>query len=383
MVRRREREHEGHGEHGAHTLRIARGVVVGVHGADVFVELGPRSQGVIRRDRFPDPPAVGDAFDFTLRGMEEGLWVLELHEDLVLADWERMEVGDLVHARVVRRRPGGYETKVGRLHAFLPQSQSGLPRGTRPELLLGKTLSCEVFEVDPERQRVFVSRRLVQERERRSERDRAVVSLKPGTVVEGRVTRLEEYGAFVKLPGGLQGMVHVSDLAHERVAHAGEVLEKGATLRVKVLYVRAGGKRIGLGVKQLDADPWRAFLRDHETGEALMGEVRRIAPFGVFVRVAPGVEGLLHRSACGLGDGRGLREEFRVGDEVAVRLVDADPDRQRLSLSRLHVDGSRVDADEVLEPEDREERLGAVDADRPGTALGPLLRRALGGDATG
>lgn len=383
MVRRSERQRGEQGElgdHGAHTLRVSRGVVVGLHGGDVFVELGPRSQGVIRRDRFAAKPAVGDAFDFTLRGMEEGLWVLELHEEPVLADWERMETGEIVRARVVRRRPGGYETKVGRLHAFLPQSQSGLPRGTSPNVLLGKTLTCEVFEVDPQRQRVFVSRRLVQERERRSERDRAVVSLKPGTVVEGRVARIEEYGAFVRLPGGLQGLVHVSDLAHERVSHAGEVIEKGATLRVKVLYVRAGGKRIGLGVKQLDADPWRAFERDHEPGEALMGEVRRIAPFGVFVRVATGVEGLLHKSACGLGDGRGLREEFRVGDEVAVRLVDVDVDRQRLSLSRLHIDGSRVDAEEVLEPEDRVERLGEDAAPGAGTALGPLLRRALGGD---
>ena len=365
-------------EHGAHTLRVARGVVVGRHGNDVFVELGPRSQGVIRRDRFAEDPAVGDAFEFTLRGMEEGLWVLELNANPVLVSWERMEVGELVQARVVRRRPGGYETKVGPLHAFLPQSHCGLPRGKSPDLLLGKTLACEVFEVDHERQRVFVSRKYVAERERRSERDRAVTSLRPGTVLEGRVARVEEYGAFVKLPGGLQGLAHISDLSHDRLAHANEVLQVGATVQVKVLFVRAGGKRIGLGVKQLQSDPWREFMRTHETGEALIGEVQRIVDFGLFVRVAPGVEGLLHKSGCELGAGRGLREEFQFGQSLAVRIVDLDPDRQRLSLSLLHVDGSRVDALEVIEPEDRNAALHSLPEPTAGkTNLGALLRRAM------
>lgn len=365
-------------EHGAHTLRVARGVVVGRHGSDVFVELGPRSQGVIRNDRFREEPQLGESFDFTLRGMEEGLWVLELYEQRVLVSWERMEVGELVQARVVRRRPGGYETKVGPLHAFLPQSHSGLQRGKSPDLLLGKTLACEVFEVDQERQRVFVSRKLVAERERRSERDRAVTSLRPGTVLEGRVARLEVYGAFVKLPGGLQGLVHVSDLSHERLSHANEALQVGATVQVKVLFVRAGGKRIGLGVKQLQSDPWREFTRTHEVGEALLGEVQRIAPFGLFVRVAPGLEGLLHKNNCALGARRGLRDEFQVGAQLAVRIVDLDPDRQRLSLSLIHVDGSRVDADEVIDPEDKSAALHQLPDGGVGrTNLGDLLRRAL------
>ncbi|MCB9904227.1 MAG: 30S ribosomal protein S1 [Planctomycetes bacterium] len=352
--------------------------MVGCHGQDVFVELGPRSQGVIRRDRFAEEPELGAEYEFTLRGMEEGLWVLELHAEPVLVSWERMEVGELVQARVVRRRPGGYETKVGALHAFLPQSHSGLPRGKSPNLLLGKTLTCEVFEVDRERQRVFVSRRYVVERERRSERDRVVTSLRPGTVLEGRVARLEEYGAFIKLPGGMQGLAHVSDLSHERLAHANEALQLGDTVQVKVLFVRAGGKRIGLGVKQLHADPWREFTRDHEVGEALMGEVQRIAEFGLFVRVASGVEGLLHKSCCGIGDGRRIREEFQPGQELAVRIVDLDPDRQRLSLSLLHVDGSRVDALEVIEPEDRGSMLHSLPEPTAGkTNLGALLRRAM------
>lgn len=365
-------------EHGAHTLRVARGVVVGRHGSDVFVELGPRSQGVIRRDRFPEDPELGASFEFTLRGLEEGLWVLELFEKPVLVSWERMEVGELVQARVVRRRPGGYETKVGPLHAFLPQSHSGLQRGKSADLLLGKLLTCEVLEVDHERQRVFVSRKLVAERERRGERDRAVTSLRPGRVLEGRVVRVEEYGAFVKLPGGLQGLAHVSDLSHERLAHANEVLQVGATVQVKVLFVRAGGKRIGLGVKQLQDDPWRDFTRHYEQGEALIGEVRRIVDFGLFVRVAPGVEGLLHKSNCVIGPGRGLREEFQLGQELAVRIVDLDPDRQRLSLSLVHVDGSRVDVEEVIDPEDRAAGLPALPEREAGkTNLGALLRNAL------
>jgi ribosomal protein S1 len=138
-----------------------------------------------------------------------------------------MEVGSLVHARATRADRDGLELKIGPLHAFMPKSHTGLPRDQRADVLVGKTMTCEVIEVDRERQRVVLSRKLVAQRERDNERQRAVGSLAPGQVVHGRVTRVEPYGAFVAFGQGLEGLVHVSNLAYARVAHPRELVRVG------------------------------------------------------------------------------------------------------------------------------------------------------------
>ena len=245
---------EGLDRHGPDTLRVLQGTVVGLNGDDVFVELGPRMQGVISRRQFDEPPAVGEVYDFTLHDQEDGLWVLSLADVGSLSSWEEMERGSLVQARAIRTRPGGLELKIGPLHAFLPTSQTGLARGEEQQLV-GRNVTCEVIEVDAERQRVVVSRKLVLQRERESSRQRAVDALKPGQVIQGRVTRLEPYGAFVRFGRGLEGMIHVSNLSHERVEDPAELLKLGETVDAKVLYIKQGGKRIALGLKQMDESP--------------------------------------------------------------------------------------------------------------------------------
>jgi len=250
-MRAREDDNPPAKDHGSHTLRVWRGVVVGLFGDDVFVELGQRMQGVISRRQFADSPEIGDAFEFTLRGQEEGLWALALSEARPIATWESMEPGSLVHARVVRAAPGGLELKVGPLHAFMPKSHTGVARDEKPDVLVGKTLAGEVIEVDRERQRVLVSRKLVVQRERASEHQRAVGALKAGSLVQGRVTRIEAYGIFVAFGHGMEGFVHVSNLAHDRVEHPRELVKEGDVLDLCVLYVKKGGKRIGLGLKQM------------------------------------------------------------------------------------------------------------------------------------
>src|SRR5882672_6285276 len=132
---------DDHG-HGAHTLKVWKGSVVGVYGDDVFVELGARMQGVISRREFDAPPVIGDVFEFTLRGREDGLWALARREHKSLATWESMERGSLVHARVIRAQRDGLELKIGPLHAFMPKSQTGLARDEQPSVLVGRTLVC-------------------------------------------------------------------------------------------------------------------------------------------------------------------------------------------------------------------------------------------------
>jgi ribosomal protein S1 len=350
--------------------------VVGVSGDDVFVELGPRMQGVISLRKFEEPPQVGDVYEFTLRGREESLWVLSLREEQSLVSWERMEPGTQVDARVVRHVDGGLQLKVGPLHGFMPRSHTGLPRGESPAQLVGRTLTCEVLEVEAERQRVLLSRKLVLERERLGQRQREVSALRPGTVVQGRVTRIESYGAFVRFGAGLSGLIHVSNLAHERVGHPKELLRLGQHVRARVLYVRDHGKKIALGLKQMEASPWTGAAARYEPGRILPGVVTRVTDFGAFVELERGLEGLVHRSETGLAPDRALKELLLAGQPVSVRVRDLDEKRERLSLSLLHTDGSRIAPEEAAGDASYRER--AADAPSFESPLGAALRKALG-----
>ncbi len=367
-------------EHGPHTLRVWRGTVVGVDGDDVFCELGPRMQGVISASQFERPPRVGECYEFTLRGREESLWVLSLRHTRSLASWEEAEPGSVVEARVVRRTHGGLEAKVGPLHAFLPRSHTGLARGDDPGELVGKTLTCEVLEVDAERQRVLVSRRVVLERERQSARQRELGSLAPGQVVNGRVSRVEPFGVFVAFGRGLEGLVHVSNLSHERVDDPAERFAKGDSITAVVLSIKRGGKRIALGLRQLEESPWAHLEKAHYVGQVVPVVVTRVAEFGVFAALRPGVEGLIHRSETGVGDERVLRGLFRPGESLSARILSLDCEAERLALSLLHEHGARLEPGEAEAARELEERdVGEAPAGWGGD-IGRLLRRALDGE---
>jgi ribosomal protein S1 len=184
-----------------------------------------------------------------------------------------MEPGVLVHARATGAVPEGLELKIGKLHAFMPKSHTGLARDQKASLLVGKTLTCEVIEVDRERQRVLVSRKLVQQRERDDERQRDVGALTVGQAIEGRVARLEPYGAFIAFGRGLEGMVHISNIAYERIEHPSAVLRVGELVRAKVLALKGGGKRIALGLKQLQPSPWTALSERLRVDRVVEGTV--------------------------------------------------------------------------------------------------------------
>lgn len=362
-------------DHGPHTLKVWKGAVVGVYGDDVFVELAQRMQGVISRREFERAPRVGDVFEFTLRGREDGLWVVSRREQQSISTWEDMEVRSLVHARVVGANPDGVELKIGPLHAFMPKSHTGLAREQSPGLLVGRTLVCEVIEVDREKQRVLVSRKLVLQRERASEHQREVGALAPGQVVHGRVSRIEPYGAFVSFGHGLEGFVHVSNLAYERVEHPSLVVRLGQAVAAKVLAIREGGKRIALGLKQMSTSPWSRL--ELEPGRIVTGTVKRVLVFGAFIAIVPGIEGLLHNSQADLRGRKDLRPLLAPGERVSVRVVEVDGERERMSLSLLHADGRPIERDEAENLADAERRFAAEESVRHGESLRPLLDQAL------
>ena len=370
-----EGDHGAADERGRHTLKVMRGAVVGVHGRDVFVELGPRMQGVIESDAFTVKPREGAQFDFTLRGQEEGLWRLALTEEEILHSWEDMEVASIVEGRVMATNLGGLELRVGRLHAFMPRSETGLPRGSDLDELIGQVLISEVIEVDHERQRCLLSRKRVLKRERERGGEGGV---RPGEVVHGRVIRIEEYGAFVRFGRGGQGLVHISNISHRRIAHPAELLKEGDAVEAKVLHIQRGGKRISLGIKQLGESPWTDAEERFPERSLVSGVVEHVLDAGVVIALEADLSGFAPRRECGFGVGEPLTAHYVEGQPVSVRVVALDSKGERLTLSFLHADGARIMAEEAQLSDSAATLMSEIQPEPlAGTDLGALLKQAL------
>lgn len=365
--------------------RLMRGTVVGLSGGDVIVELGPRMQGVIAASEFEgEGPVVGKAYDFSLHGKEEDeLWRLSLREARALAAWDEITVGALIEGRVTGVNTGGLELRVGPAAAFLPASHIALERVDDLSTFLNQKLLCEVLEVDRERKRVLVSRRSVLQRERDEARQQAVGSLAVGAVVTGKVTRVEAYGAFVQIAAGLEGLLHVSNISHQRTVDPSQVLHKGQEVQVKVLSIEEGGRRIGLGMKQLGPDPWQEAATRLSEGQILRGKVMRLADFGAFVELFPGVEGLVHVSQLKSDRVRKASEVVSMGEELSVRVISVDAGARRIALSRLDERGAVIGSEDSAEGAEIDRVLQQAQPRALGTNLGNLFKRALDGRGQG
>jgi ribosomal protein S1 len=330
-------------------------------------------QGCIPRAEFDAVPPPGTPLRVTLVGREEGLWILSVREAKALSAWDELEVGSLVKGQVYGINKGGLELKLGPSRAFMPASQVALEHVEDLAAFAGQTLLCEVLELDREKRRVVVSRRAVLERERRTSRQSATEKLAVNAIVRGRVARLESYGAFVDL-GGVEGLLHVSNLAHRRVEHPEELLKLGQDIEVVVLSIEEGGKRIGLSRKLLEPDPWDSVAERYRPDQVLQARVRRLMNFGAFLELEPGIEGLLHVSQLG-GRARDPGQAVKVGEEVTVRIQSIDPHQKRISLTRLAPNGALLGSDEAAGGAEVQSVLGEARA--LSTNLGALLGKAL------
>ncbi len=354
------------------------GTVVGVGKDDVFLEFGPKEQGVVPLVQFPDTPEVGTQVKVRVESFDakENLFLCALTRSFQRdADWASIEVGAVVMGTVRAVNKGGLELQVGRvLTAFLPASHVALERVEDLEALIGQAFPVEVVEIDPERRRVVVSRRGILARDRAERRASVVRTLQPGAVVQGTVTRVEPYGAFVDV-GGVEGLLHVSQMAWKRVEKPEEVVKAGDVVKVQVLEVSEDGKRIGLGMKQLVEDPWLAFTRQNAPGKVLQGKVTRLAPYGAFVEVAEGVEGLAHVSQLSPNQVRHPKEIVKEGQALAVRIVSVDAAQRRIGLSLMTERGDRITDDVADDATIREVVERTRQVVEP--TLGDLLRKAL------
>jgi 4-hydroxy-3-methylbut-2-enyl diphosphate reductase len=354
------------------------GTVTGISGSDVIVELGPRSQGAVSLDEFGDrPPAVGDKVRVSIRGQEDGLLLLSIREAKALAAWDALEEGSHVKVTFSGVNRGGVEGKIGQLTAFMPASQAALHRIDDLTELAGQTLICEVTEINRERKRVVVSRRAVLEAEAEEARAAGLSQLVAGAVMRGKVVRMESFGAFCDIGHGIEGLLHVSNMSYARVGHPSEVVRVGQELELKVLEISEGGRRIGLGLKQLQPDPWDEVAQRFPVDTVFSGKVRRLTDFGAFVELIPGVEGLLHVSQLGGGHVRHAKDVLKPGQELTVRVTKMDTGARRVSLSRLDTRGSLLDGEEAADAGAINEVLKKTQESRIGTNLGDLFKKAL------
>lgn len=360
--------------------RLTDGTIVGVNGDDVIVELGPRSQGVISSNEFEEEPKVGEVYKFSIQGKdpESDLWMLSRKEALVLAHWQELRPGAVIKGKVTGQNTGGLELSIGPIRAFMPASHVALKRVEDLSTLIGETMVVEVIEIDPGKKRCTVSRRGVLERERELQRAETMETLTSGQVVRGTVQRVESFGAFVEIAPGVEGLLHVSNMSRKRVEDPNEVMKVGDVFEVMVLEIQEGGKRIGLGRKQLEPDPWDDAVHKYRENSVVSGKVVRLMDFGAFVEIEPGLEGLLHVSQLGNDHVRHVRDHVKVGQEVVVRVITVERDRERISLSRLDERGAVLGSEDAADAGTIDEIVKQSDGPALGTNLGSLFKKALG-----
>lgn len=316
------------------------GMVVSVGATDVFVEFGPKELGVVEIAQFKDnPPTVGDQLEVAVQRFDsaESLYICALPGAVQKADWEMLEPGQVVEARVTGTNKGGLELEIANHRAFMPASQVDIDRVPDLSVFVGEKMTCEVQKVDKRGQgNIVLSRRDVLQKERAKAAESLKEALKEGDTVTGTVRKIMDFGAFVDL-GGVDGLVHLNDLSHERVNHGAKNVAKhvseGQKVSVQILKLDWEGNRIGLGLKQLQADPFASAAEEVVEGAELSGKVTKILDFGAFVEVAPGVEGLVHISELDWRRVNDVHEVLKENEVVQVKVLKVDPSDRKVSLS--------------------------------------------------
>lgn len=315
-----------------------RGRIVEVRGPEVLVDVGGKSEAFVPREEFPEdePPQPGQVHDFLVQGVEEGSGALRLslREARLEADFESLRVGDVIEARVTGVNLGGLELLApGRVRAFMPKSHVELERVSDFTPYIGRPLECQITEIDRKGRALVVSRRKLLERQRDEARQELKYSLAEGQVRKGIVRRLTDFGAFVDL-GGVDGLLHISDMSYGRLKHPREVVKPGDEIEVQVLKIDLVRDRISLGLKQLQPDPWSTVPANYRPQQVVEGRVVRLLDFGAFVELEPGVEGLIPLSEMSWTQRvRHPRELLKEGDSIRVAVLALDPEKRKITLS--------------------------------------------------
>jgi small subunit ribosomal protein S1 len=322
---------------------IVIGTVLDVTPESVIVNAGLKSEGVIPRSQFINADgelevAVGDQVEVALDAVEDGFGATRLSREKAKRNqaWLKLEkafeAGDTITGKISGKVKGGFTVDLDDIRAFLPGSLVDVRPVRDTSYLEDKDLEFKVIKLDRRRNNVVVSRRAVVESEYSAEREELLKNLKEGIEVAGVVKNLTDYGAFVDL-GGIDGLLHITDMAWKRVKHPSEVVEIGQEITVRVLKFDRERNRVSLGLKQMGDDPWTNLARRYPEGTRLFGKVTNIADYGCFVEIEEGVEGLVHVSEMDWTNKNIHPSKLvQLGDEVEVTVLDIDEERRRVSL---------------------------------------------------
>jgi small subunit ribosomal protein S1 len=349
---------------------VVTGRVVRIDNDEVLVDIGYKSEGVIpsnelsiRKNVDPhDEVELGEEVDALVLTKEDqdGRLIVSKKRARFEKAWRRIEAaaesGEPVEGTVIEVVKGGLIIDLG-VRGFLPASLVDIRRVANLDEYMSTKIECKVIELNRSRNNVVLSRRAVLEEERKEQRQEILDRLQPGLVVEGQISNIVDFGAFVDL-NGIDGLIHISELSWSHVNHPSEILNIGDTVAVKVLDIDRDRQRISLGLKQTQEDPWQRVVDTYNVGDELAGKVTKVVTFGAFVEILDGVEGLVHISELANHHVENPREVVQPDDEVRVRILEIDSERRRLSLSVKRVEGQVLP---LRSPESYGEGAGDLD----------------------
>lgn len=341
--------------------QILRGTVVDITPDHVMVDVGYKSEGQIpmqeflKRDKKVDVK-VGDRIDVLLerKESEEGILTLSKEKADKIIVWKEISrscrEGEVIEGEIVGKVKGGLAVDIGRIQAFLPGSQIDLKPIRNLDALVGQRLKFKVIKFNRKRNNIVLSRRVLLDEERKQLREETLKILKEGDLVEGTVKNLTDYGAFIDL-GGMDGLLHITDISWGRIGHPSEKLSVGDRIKVKVLHFDKEKEKVSLGLKQALPDPWESVPLRYPVGSRVKGKVVNVTDYGVFVELEDGVEGLVHISELTWNKKMKHPSKFvRIGDTVEVMVLDCDPSKRRISLGMKQIEQNPWELIEVKYP---------------------------------
>jgi small subunit ribosomal protein S1 len=358
---------------------VVTGHVVRIDKDEVLVDIGYKSEGVIpanelsiRKSVDPnDEVHLGEEVDAIVMTKEDqdGRLIMSKKRARFEKAWRRIETaaesGEPVEGTVIEVVKGGLIIDLG-VRGFLPASLVDIRRVPNLDEYMGTKIETKVIELNRSRNNVVLSRRAVLEEERKEVRQQILDRLQPGLVVEGQISNIVDFGAFVDLDG-IDGLIHISELSWSHVNHPSEILAIGDTVKVKVLDIDRDRQRISLGLKQTQEDPWQRIVDTYTVGDELAGKVTKVVTFGAFVEILDGVEGLVHISELAPHHVESPREIVHPGDEIRVKILEIDSERRRLSLSAKRVEDQILPVSRPGEPEAAPAAEGTDDAGEDAT----------------
>jgi len=330
---------------------VLKGTVLYVTNNEVMVNINYKSDGIIQREELSKDSnvnpkemfKVGDEIDVYVLKLDdgEGNVVLSTKRVEYLKDWVKLEDkfknDEIVEAKVKNVVKGGLIASVNGINGFIPASQISVKFVKDLNQFVGKTLKCKIIDFDVEKKKLILSSKAVEKEERDKKKKNLWENIHENDIIKGRVQRITDFGAFVDV-GGVDGLIHISDMAWYRIKHPSEVLKEGQEVEVKVLSIDKEKGKISLGLKQTLQEPWEEFIKNYKVGDVIEGEVVNLLDFGAFVRLINGVDGLLHVSQISNDHIEKPSDVLKIGDKIKVEIVDIDEENKKVNLSHKNIE---------------------------------------------